>query len=830
VATFPVDTLLPAVRKHLARSNKLVLQAEPGAGKTTRVPLALLDSDWLEGRKIIMLEPRRLAARSAARFMARSLGERVGATVGYRVRLDTRAGPDTRIEVVTEGVLTRLLQADPALESVGLVIFDEFHERSLQTDLGLALCLDSQTALREDLRLLVMSATLDGTAVSALLGDAEVLSCEGRSYPVTTHYHPLRSDFSRQRRSFCHEVAAAALKILGETHGSVLLFLPGVGEIRQVRSALQAGELPADVELAPLMGQLDAVAQDKAIRPAKDGQRKLVLATAIAETSLTIEGISVVIDAGLMRMSRFDPNTGLDRLITQPVSRAAATQRCGRAGRLAAGTCFRLWSEHGHLVPHSAPEVLQADLAPLMLELAQWGVQDIGQLRWLDEPPAAHLAQARDLLERLGALNENGSVTAHGRVLADLSVHPRLAHMMVRGHEMGYAILACELAALLGERDPLRINDSDIQLRVEWLRTGGKEASGSKEQRQSLRAMANIWLRKLGAAKPVPDNADLALCGALLAFAYPDRIARRRKGQANRFLLSNGRGARFRDAEPLAANDYLVAAHLDGEQEAVIYLAASISLDQLQVWHSDLLHEQARIFWDESEAAVLTRKQLRLGELLLDDRPLQDADAEVVRDALLSGVRNRGLDCLPWSDASRQFQLRVGFMKTLEPDDWPDIRDAALNERMDEWLLPFLGNMTRLTHLRRLDLHAVLLAQLSWEQQQRLARLAPTHLRVPSGSNLSLDYSEGRPVLAVRLQEMFGLADTPRIAEGRVKVLLHLLSPARRPLQITQDLAGFWAGSYHSVIKDMKGRYPKHPWPDDPLQALPTTRAKPRKR
>lgn len=830
MTSFPIDSLLPAVRQHLDRSNRLVLQAEPGAGKTTRVPLALLDSDWLQGRKIIMLEPRRLAARSAARFMAHSLGERVGATVGYRVRLDTRVGPDTRIEVVTEGVLTRLLQADPLLESVGLVIFDEFHERSLQTDLGLALCLDSQTALREDLRLLVMSATLDGAAVSALLDDADVLNCEGRSYPVTTHYRPLRSDFSRQRRSFCNEVATAALKILGETRGSVLLFLPGAGEIRQVQSALQAADLPSDVQLTPLMGQLGAAAQDKAIQPAKDGQRKLVLATAIAETSLTIEGISVVIDAGLMRLSRFDPNTGLDRLLTQSVSQAAATQRCGRAGRLAAGECFRLWSEHNHLVPHTAPEILQADLAPLVLELAQWGVRDIQQLCWLDEPSAAHLAQAQDLLVRLGALTKDGAVTAHGRVLAGLGVHPRLAHMMVRGHELGYAMLACELAALLSERDPLRIDDSDVQLRVEWMRMAGKEGGGRREQRQSLRAMADAWLRKLGAGKPVSDNADLAQCGTLLAFAYPDRIAGRRKGQASRFLLSNGRGARFRDAEPLAANDFLVAAHLDGEREAVIYLAASVTREQLQEQHADLLREEAVIFWDEGEGAVLTREQLRLGEVLLDDRPLANAGTEAVRHALLGGIQRRGLDCLPWDEVSRQLQLRVGFMRTLEPDGWPDISDAVLSARMDEWLLPFFGNMTRLTHLKRLDLYAALLAQLSWEQQQQLDQLAPTHLRVPSGSKLRLDYSEGRPVLAVRLQEMFGLADTPRIAGGRVAVLLHLLSPARRPLQITQDLAGFWSGSYHAVKKDMQGRYPKHPWPDDPLQALPTARAKPRKR
>ncbi len=821
MADLPIDVLLPAVREHLLKSTRLVLQAEPGAGKTTRVPLALLDCDWLQGRKILMLEPRRLAARTAARFMARTLGEAVGETVGYRVRLDSRAGPSTRIEVVTEGILTRMLQRDPALESVGLVIFDEFHERSLQADLGLALCLDSQSALREDLRLLVMSATLDGAAVSALLNNAKVLDCEGRSYPVLTHYRPLRNDYKKQRRNFCHEVAATTLQILNETQGSILLFLPGASEIRQVQSALQSAGLPADTQLTPLMGQLNTVAQDRAIQPANNGQRKLVLATAIAETSLTIEGINVVIDAGLMRLSRFDPNTGLDRLVTLSVSLASAVQRCGRAGRLAAGQCYRLWSEHRHLLPYTPAEILQADLAPLVLELAHWGVRDMQQLNWLDAPPDGHVAQARDLLLRLGALTQEGRATAHGRILSGLSAHPRLAHMMVCGYALGYAVLACELAALLSERDPLRINDSDMQLRVEWLRAGNGKTQ---------RAVADNWLRQLGAGKLTSDNADLSQCGSLLAFAYPDRIARRRQGQANRFLLSNGRGARFRDTEPLAAEDYLVAAHLDGEQEAVVYLAASISREQLQLHHADLLREEDVIRWDNNEAAVLSRRQVKLGELILDDKPLSNPDPEAVQLALLSGIQRRGVNCLPWNTPTLQLRQRMLFLHTQVPGDWPDCSDAALVAKMKRWLLPFLGGMTRLAHLKRLDLHAALLARLSWDQQQQLDLLAPTYLRVPSGSNLRLDYSEGRPVLAVRLQEMFGLAETPRIAAGRVPVLLQLLSPARHPVQITQDLAAFWSGSYHAVKKDMKGRYPKHPWPDDPLQAVPTTRAKRRKK
>jgi ATP-dependent helicase HrpB len=822
----PIDALLPQLRDSLTRNTRLVLQAAPGAGKTTRVPLALLACDWLQGRRILMLEPRRLAARAAARFMAHSLGERIGGTVGYRVRQDTRVGPATRIEVITEGVLTRLLHADPALEDVGLVIFDEFHERSLHADLGLALCLDSQAALRDDLRLLVMSATLDAVAVAALLEHAPVLQCAGQSYPVELHYRALNSDFHSNRRVFCHQVAAATRQIVHATQGSLLLFLPGSAEIRSVLTALQGGPLPDGLQLAPLLGQQDSVTQERAIAAPPPGQRKLVLATAIAETSLTIEGIAVVIDAGLMRQARFDPNTGLERLVTLPVTAAAATQRAGRAGRLQPGQCFRLWSESRSLVPYSDPEILHADLAPLWLELAQWGVRDVSSLRWLDQPPAAHLAQARDLLLMLEAIDATGAVTAHGRVLAGLGVHPRLAHMLVRGRELGYARLACELAAVLSERDPLGGDDSDIQLRVEWLRAARVDAG--KAQQQRLRSLADGWLRQLGGTAS-RDNTDLVQCGNLLAFAYPDRIAQRRSGADQRFLLSNGRGARFRAAEPLAASDYILAAHLDGEKEAAIYLAAALSREQLEQQHAALIDATEFVRWDTQQQAVLSRSQRRLGALVLADRLLQTPAAEAVHNAMLDGVRASGLDCLPWTDSTRQLQARIGFLHRLEADSWPDYSDAALEDNLQDWLAPFLMGMTRLAHLRRLDLHAALLAPLSWEQQRALERLAPTHLAVPSGARHRLDYSGDQPVLAVRLQELFGLADTPRLADGRVPLVLQLLSPARRPVQVTQDLAAFWRGSYHAVKKDMKGRYPKHPWPDDPLNAPASCRAKPRK-
>ena len=833
VPNLPIDPLLPELRQTLAAGRNAVLQAAPGAGKSTRVPLALRDAPWLDGRKIIMLEPRRLAARAVARYMAQSLGESVGETVGYRVRLDSRVGPRTRIEVVTEGVLTRLIQYDPALESTGLVIFDEFHERSLQADLGLALCLDSQGVLREDLRILVMSATLDGAAVAGLLGTAPVLTSTGRSHPVVIQYRPTRAPFARERRTFLHEVTQAVVTTLREEAGSLLVFLPGMAEIRTLEAALLALPPGPDVLLAPLYGQLDAATQDAAIRPTPVGQRKLVLATAIAETSLTIEGIRVVIDAGLMRRQRFDPNTGLSRLVTLPVSRAAAEQRSGRAGRLQPGVCYRLWPEHRHLLPYSAPEILEADLTTLVLELAQWGVHDVHQLRWLDPPPAAHIAQATGLLQRLGALDASARITDHGRAMQQPGAHPRLAHMMLRGREAGYGALACDLAALLGERDPLRgagSREADIVLRLELLRGTREAHGGDRGLLRQIRATAAQWRRELGCEPPPQDHSDLVLAGVILAWAYPDRIAQRRTGADNRFRLSNGRGAYVAEAEPLAAADYLVAAHLDGAREARIHLAAVIDRERLLHYHGDLITAHSGVHWDERGQCVQARRQQRLGELVLRDEPWTDADPDAVQAALLEGIHRGGVECLPWNEAARQLQARIAFLRRLFPDDWPDTGDTALMDTLEDWLQPQLNGMTRLTQLQRLDLHGLLLERLAWPQRRRLDELAPAHLIVPSGSRVRLDYRAETPVLAVRLQEMFGLADMPRIAGGRVPVLLHLLSPARRPVQITQDLATFWQGSYHDVKKDLRGRYPKHAWPDDPLRAPPTTRTRPKKK
>lgn len=823
----PIEAILPQLQQALAGHVNAVLQAAPGAGKTTRVPLALLAAPWLGGRKIIMLEPRRLAARTAAHYMAQSLGESVGQTVGYRVRLDSRVSAATRIEVVTEGVLTRMLQSDPALEGVGLVIFDEFHERSLQADLGLALCLESQSALRDDLKLLLMSATIDGTKVAALLGNAPVITGAGRSFPVTVHHFapPVRAS----RDQILQHVVSAVVRALREESGSILVFLPGTGEIRRVEQWLQAQISNPEVMIAPLYGELSIEAQEQAIRPAPAGKRKVVLATNIAETSLTIEGIRIVIDAGLARVPRFDPNSGLTRLETVNVSQAAAEQRCGRAGRLEPGVCYRLWPEGRHLLSYAAPEILETDLAALALELAQWGCREPQQLAWLDPPPSAAYAQAQELLQRLGALDNENRVTAHGRAMAALPLHPRLAHMVLRGRDMGAGTLACDLAALLSERDVLRTGkerNADMHTRIQVLHGAVRDAEFDRGALQRVKQTAAQWRRQLGIAEA---NSNEDLLGVLLGYAYPDRIAKRRAGETGRYLLANGRGAMFMQHESLADEPYLVIAQLEGsEREARIFLAAAINQQQLEHYFAAQIESREFVEWNPREQAVMARRQRRLGALVLEDLPLAQASPEHVTHALLEGIRQLGLECLPWDKQTRFWQTRVQFLHRLEPAQWPDVSDHALMAMLETWLAPFVAGMSRGGHLSKLDLAGALNHLLSWQQQRALDELAPTHIEVPTGSRIALDYSNDPPVLAVRLQEMFGATDTPRIGGGKVKLLLHLLSPAQRPVQVTQDLAGFWRGSYHEVRKDLKGRYPKHYWPDDPLQAEPTRRAKPR--
>jgi len=826
----PVDNVIPELADVLRRGHNAVLQAPPGAGKTTRVPLALLAESWLAGKRILMLEPRRLAARAAAYYMALQLGESVGETVGYRVRMDSRVSKRTRIEVITEGVLTRVLQDDPALAGVGLVIFDEFHERSLQADVGLALCVEIQTALRYDLRLLAMSATLSGEAVSALLGHAPVITSTGRSFPVDTRYLP--PDARRAAGpAFLDHVASTIRRALAEESGSVLVFLPGVTEIKRVERMLREAALDSQTLIMPLYGELSQEAQEQAILPAPAGRRKVVLATSIAETSLTIEGIRVVIDSGWSRAPRFDPVSGLTRLTTLPASQASAEQRRGRAGRLEPGICYRLWSEGAHhkLPAYDRPEILDADLATLALDIAQWGVSDPTALTWLDAPPAAHYAQARELLQELGALDDKGAITAHGRHMAALAMHPRLAHMVLMGMESGMGALACDLAALLGERDVIKgERDADLHLRLQALHGRGEIAHADRAACARVQKQAEQWRRQLRLSdKDTSTHAQHA--GVLLAYAYPDRIAQRRPGGEPRYLLANGRGAFFTQHESLRAAEHIVAAHLDGAQkEARIFLAAAITRAELEEYFADLIATRDIIEWDSRNECVQARRQRRLGVLILDDAPLSPADPDAITRAMLQGIREMGVTCLPWSKGLRAWQQRAQFLHRLDPQRWPDVSDENLLTTLEEWLAPYLNGISRRAHLTNIDLHAALTGLLNWEQQRALEEFAPTHLSVPSGSRIPIDYSNDPPVLAVRLQELFGLMETPRIAGGQIALLLHLLSPAYRPVQVTQDLAGFWARSYHEVKKDLKGRYPKHYWPDDPLHAQATARAKPR--
>jgi ATP-dependent helicase HrpB len=837
-----ITPVLPSLRAALREGRAAVLQAPPGSGKTTGVPPALLDEPWLAGGRIVMLEPRRLAARAAAGWMAHLLGEPVGATVGYRIRRDTRIGPATRIEVVTEGVLTRLIQADPALEGVGLVIFDEFHERSLHGDLGLALALHTQALVRPDLRLLVMSATLDGVAVARLLGDAPVITGEGRSFPVETRYQPPREGVRPEgvRPGGVRPeaaVAAAVREALAEEAGDVLAFLPGGGEIRRTAARLEEPPLGPGVRVLPLYGDLPQDLQEEAIQPSPPGRRKVVLATSIAETSLTIEGVRVVVDSGLARVPRFSPRTGMTRLATQRVSRAAAEQRRGRAGRVGPGICLRLWAESAErdFRPFDSPEILDADLAPLALELAEAGIVNAGELRWLDPPPPAALAQARELLTQLGALGPAGRVTAHGRRMAALGVHPRLGHMLLRARSLGLGGLACDLAALLGERDILRGGngpEADLRHRVELLRRGGAGADPRALRR--VRAEARLLRRHLGIpergrARDRGDEAgdhagggheagDVEASGLVLAFAYPDRIAQRRPGRAGRFLLRNGSGAFLADPQPIAQPAFLVAAELDGRPpESRIFLAAPLALEDLEEQFADQIEQEQLIEWDDAAQAVAARRRRRIGALVLSDAPLRDADPALVTEALLGWIRREGIRVLPWTDAAERLRGRLRFARALDAG-WPDVSDEALAATLSCWLGPHLGGVRRRDQLARLDLAAILLRLLDGRQRAALDDLAPSHLTVPSGSRIAIDYSDpGAPVLAVRLQEVFGLTETPRVGGGRVPLTLHLLSPARRPVQVTRDLAGFWRTTYCDVKKELKARYPKHYWPDDPM-------------
>jgi ATP-dependent helicase HrpB len=825
----PVDEAIPAIRAALASGNGAVLQAPPGAGKTTHVPLALLGEQWLGDSKILMLEPRRLAARAVTHRMAQLLGERAGDTVGYRVRRDTRVGQRTRIEVITEGILTRMLQSDPTLDGVGLLIFDEFHERSIHADIGLALALHSRSLIRPDLRIVIMSATLDGTRVASLL-DAPVITSAGRMYPVALAYG-VRPDV----RALPDAVTSSVIRALNDDEGDILVFLPGGREIRRVASLL-SGRVPDNVHVEHLYGDLSQQSQDAALARAPAGFRKVVLATPIAETSLTIEGVSAVIDSGLARAPRFSPRSGMTRLETVRISQSSAAQRAGRAGRIGPGVCYRLWpeQEQSHLIEHSIAEILQADLAPLVLELSAAGIRDVTDLRWLDAPPVAALEQGTQLLEMLGALDGDGLITSRGREMAALPVHPRVAHMLIASRAIGAGALGCDIAAILEERDFVRgINgpaDADIAIRLDAMhaptqRAGhGFEIDVSGARRVATESSA--LKRQLGIREGV-DADDAASAGVVLGFAYPDRIGQAR-GNAleGRFLLRNGRGASLTHPQGLSAAAYIVAADLDGDaRSARVFLGASLTLAELEEHFADQFEVKRIVELDERTQTVRERVQLSLGAILLRDAQSPVTDSDAAAELLMNVVRRDGIDVLPWSDAAKQTRKRIAFIHARHAE-WPDVSDEPLRATLDDWLKPLVIGQTSLGDITQ-ELDRALTAMLDWQQRAALDRLAPTHYVAPTGSRISIDYSDpGAPSAAVGLQEMFGVRETPAIDDGQVALTLQLLSPARRPVQVTRDIAGFWRGSYFEVRKELRGRYPKHVWPDDPLSQLPTTRAK----
>jgi len=830
---FPINDLLPEIRASLQDHTRLVLEAPPGAGKTTQVPLALLDADWLQGRKIVMLEPRRVAARAAAGFMAQQLGESVGDTVGYRIRFENKVTARTRIEVVTEGILTRMLQDDPMLESVGALLFDEFHERHLAGDLGLALALDVQAGLREDLRIMLMSATLDGERLASFL-DAPRLSSAGRSYPVEIAHFPARRDEALEpqaRRAIEHALA---------THpGDVLVFLPGQREIARVDAAL--ANIGIDAEVLALHGELPVEQQSRVLQPSGDGRRRVVLATNVAESSVTLPGVRVVIDAGLAREPRFDPNSGFSRLDVVAISQASADQRAGRAGRVASGWAYRLWPASQRLEPQRRPELAQVELASLALELAAWGSD---ALRFVDPPPPGALAAGRDLLQRLDALDAGHAITPRGRRMLALGTHPRIAAMLLASTDARRIALACDLAALVEARDPLRTRSDALGERWQALaafRGGRVGADASRSALAAIDASARQWRRRLRCDAAPPAYAPAHELGDLLAHAFPDRIGKQHAQDPKRYLLANGRMARLFDDSALHGEPWIVANELRFEaKDALLLRGAPVDEAYLRKAFAAHFHEGDEVRWDAQRRALASERIARFDGIVLSAKPAGRVDPAQAAQALTDAVRDLGLAALPWSESLSQWRIRVQCLRAWMPElaqagpGLPDLSDAALLASLDAWLKPAFAGKTRLDALDEASLGEALKAGVDWPLRHRLDALAPTRMTVPSGMERRIEYAlddhgdPASPVLAVKLQELFGLAETPRVADGRVPLTLHLLSPAGRPLQVTQDLRGFWERTYPEVKKEMKGRYPRHPWPDDPWNAVATHRAKPR--
>lgn len=853
----PINAVLGEIQDTLKTHHRVVLQAPPGAGKTTAVPIALLEQPWLKDRQIIVLEPRRLAARNAAARMAYLLGEKVGERVGYQIRQDSCLSAKTKILVVTEGILTRKLQADPELKNTALVIFDEFHERSLHADLSLALCLQSQQILREDLKILVMSATLNTSAVSELLNNAPIIQSEGRSFPVEITY------LDKPVPQHGHQPLIAGLtniikQVIEQHAGNCLVFLPGVKEINQLAAQLKQYIESATINnivLAPLHGNLNKQQQDLAIASSATGQRKIVLATNIAETSITIEGISCVVDSGLERILDYSPASGMNRLKTQFISQDSAEQRSGRAGRLSAGVCYRLWTaqQQPRLLKHSCAEILHSDLSTLVLELANWGVQQLDDMQWMDRPPTSATEQAKTLLLQLQALDDSGRITAHGRDMLRLGTHPRLAHMMLSATALNQSYHACLIASLLMEKDLFLSSaekSADIHDRLSALmqtRSSGSSHHGvDRQQCQRITKTADDFfkrLKKCTAASINKEQADHNLSGVLLAYAYPDRIAKQRTPHAPRYLLSNGKGAAIAPHLQHHLHEYIVIANLDEQQgEARIYLAADINAQQLQDYFSANIQQQETVSWNETLQRVEARQTTSIGKIVLQEALISDdkksATRTAIQQCLVAAIRNTGLQCLNWSPAADSLSQRVQFINhhlshnqalkaQIKEQNLPDFSDEALVKNLETWLLPFLSNETSIRQCAKLNIHTLLCNQLSWEQQQLINQLAPEKITVPSGSAISIDYADPiQPVLAVRLQEVFGLYETPTVLNGHCKLMMHLLSPARRPMQVTQDLNSFWQTTYHEVKKELRGKYKRHYWPDDPFSAQATSKTK----
>ena len=808
----PIDAVLPQLQETLQGNSFAVLVAAPGAGKTTRVPLHLLDADWRANGRIIMLEPRRIAARAAATFMARTLGEDVGETVGYRVRLDTRVSERTQIEVVTEGVFTRMILDDPELSGVAAVIFDEFHERSLDGDLGLALALDT-AVLRDDLRILIMSATLDATRMSKQLSDAPLIESEGRAFPVETRYVPMRPDVRTE-----DHVVSTVMMALKEEHGSILVFLPGEAEIRRVAERL-AGQVADTTDIAPLYGRLTPQEQDRAIAPARAGRRKVVLATTIAQTSLTIEGIRVVIDSGLARVPVYEPSTALTRLETRRISQAAATQRQGRAGRTEDGVCYRLWpkGQTAALPAFDTPEILAADLAPLALSLASWGVTDPAQMQFVDQPPAPAWAEATALLSSMDAIGGDGQITDEGRALAAFPLHPRLAHMIHRAG--GNAQQAAELAALVSEHG-LGGDAIDLEERLHrFLNDGSPRTKDAK-------ALARRWAKLAGNTRQ--QHKEMSI-GQMLAYAYPDRLAQA-AGSRGRYRLVNGRAASLPEAHALAKHKYLVVTDITGQAaNGRIRAAAPIDIQEIEETFAAHITEETRLEFDGASKSVRARRVRAIGQVILADATARVEDIEAAAEMLCAGIQDLGLDALPWSKGQQALRARVTYLHEKLGAPWPDLSDKALGQNVASWLAPYLSSVTAISKITPDMLEGALAALLPWDLRSQIDTLLPSHFQAPTGSRIPINYThETAPAIEVRVQELFGLTTHPAIMGGKVPLLVILLSPAHRPIQMTQDLPGFWQGSWAAVAKDMKGRYPRHFWPDDPAGAEATARAKPR--